>query len=600
MKTNSFPRNLALLSVLSSLSCSGSGSSGVSGCKTDGDCPGDEVCVSGVCSGGEVDSPSQLEELVFNEGVTDSSGRVVVGDVTARVVHGNTGVADVRVVSYFNGLQTDVIALPNSSYVANMVSVPFDTSVQNVNSALIARVDSEFDLIQQAARAEMVISLETIEELGNTYTALKEARGGTVIRGSRYVVEVCMTRAQVEHSVVAVPNAILDFAGQGERFGTFAGYFSSFRDMIFDVMVPQFGEYGNVEGYIVSLPQVAVAFDNPEFIADPVTKVLYGGSISFLGSQIERAGVWAIVGSCSPRDNADCSYTAGKVCGGANNDIVFQRDVCGAQYELSRCGFEEICSSGRCRSVDDEGLPACAHDDTLRDLYCAGSAVIGTNACGESVRVDDCYERRGVDNHRMTCRDGACVDRDGTVCSLQGRSCIDNRVVEVDTCGNTRDIEVCDSSANLYCVNGACSAGDVEVLDGIDNNGDGRFNEGFVGTGPLQIILDWNSAADLDLHVQVPNGCEIFYDRPACGGGRLDRDAHSNCDPLANSPPENIFWAAAPESGEFIVKVHNYKSCGTNGVVPFQVGVALDGRVTMYNGQVGPNQTVEATRINVP
>ncbi len=597
MKTTSFPQNLAFISALAAMSCSGSGSSGKPGCKTDGDCPGEEVCVSGTCSGGEAEGPSQLEQLVFEEGVTDSAGRVMLGDIAVRVVHKNAGVSNVRVVSYFNGLRSDVIAIPDSSYVANMVTVPVEVSESNASSALIMQQNSEFEMLLQAVRAETVISLETIEELGNTYTALKDARQGTVLRDSRYTVKVCMTRAEVEHSIVAVPNAILDFAGLGERVGTFAGYFSSFKGMMFEAMVPQFGEYGDVEGYVVSLPQVAVAFDAPEFISDPVTKVLYGGSISFLGSQIERAGVWSIVGSCSPGDNSDCSYTAGKVCGGVNNSIVFERDACGTQYELSRCGFEEICSSGRCRSVDDEGVPECARDSTIRDLYCASSQVIGTNACGESVHVDDCYERRDAQDHRMVCRDGHCVDRAGTVCSVQGRSCIDDRVVETDSCGNSRDIEVCDTSRNLYCVNGACSERAVEVLNGQDDDGDGQIDEGLVGTGDLQVTLFWGGVPDLDLKVRSPDGCDISFRDRECGQGVLDRDARSNCDVDALTPPENILFNT-PVSGQYIITVDHYKSCGNDGIIPFRVGLAMGGQVSMFNGQVGPNQMVEVIRFN--
>src|SRR5581483_1257465 len=46
-----------------------------------------------------------------------------------------------------------------------------------------------------------------------------------------------------------------------------------------------------------------------------------------------------------------------------------------------------------------------------------------------------------------------------------------------------------------------------------------------LGTGAVQVTLQWSSAADLDLHVVDPTGTEISYQqRNASSGGSLDVD----------------------------------------------------------------------------
>jgi hypothetical protein len=80
------------------------------------------------------------------------------------------------------------------------------------------------------------------------------------------------------------------------------------------------------------------------------------------------------------------------------------------------------------------------------------------------------------------------------------------------------------------------------------------------GTGTLQVALSWDTDSDLDLHLVEPGGFEIFFDEPQSpAGGRLDLDGNAGCDGSGNS--ENITYANAPPSGEYIVRVDHYENC---------------------------------------
>lgn len=90
------------------------------------------------------------------------------------------------------------------------------------------------------------------------------------------------------------------------------------------------------------------------------------------------------------------------------------------------------------------------------------------------------------------------------------------------------------------------------------------------GTGDVQLTLEWESDADLDLSVVEPNGEEIYHANrgPTSTGGELDVDANISCD--NDGSLENIYWpdSEAP-SGEYTVAVNGYQleaggaSCGS-------------------------------------
>jgi hypothetical protein len=113
------------------------------------------------------------------------------------------------------------------------------------------------------------------------------------------------------------------------------------------------------------------------------------------------------------------------------------------------------------------------------------------------------------------------------------------------------------------------------------------------GTGPVQVNITWNSAADVDLYVVDPHGDELFYARRrVASGGELDIDSNAAC--FADGPrAENIFWpfGVVPPRGEYTVRVNYWSSCGvpsTDYVVTIRVtgGVpqTYRGRLTGLGG----------------
>jgi hypothetical protein len=100
--------------------------------------------------------------------------------------------------------------------------------------------------------------------------------------------------------------------------------------------------------------------------------------------------------------------------------------------------------------------------------------------------------------------------------------------------------------------------------------GDGETTTTVVlGTGDVQITLEWFSNADLDLAVTDPTGEQISFSNrgPTATGGQLDVDSNIGCPEGVNSGVENIFWppGGAP-AGSYLVEVTGFSvgddTCG--------------------------------------
>ena len=86
-------------------------------------------------------------------------------------------------------------------------------------------------------------------------------------------------------------------------------------------------------------------------------------------------------------------------------------------------------------------------------------------------------------------------------------------------------------------------------------------------TGQVQVSLNWDALADVDLHVIEPSGHEIYWaDRgPSSTGGTLDLDSNAGCS-IDGKNNENIRWTTAAPNGTYTVKVDLWDGCGTNSV----------------------------------
>lgn len=95
----------------------------------------------------------------------------------------------------------------------------------------------------------------------------------------------------------------------------------------------------------------------------------------------------------------------------------------------------------------------------------------------------------------------------------------------------------------------------TEQPDTIPTNDVIRRSEEAGQTGELQVTLLWDYIADLDLHIQQPNGVELWYNnkRDPSTGGELDRD----CRPGGTGSAENAYWTTPP-AGEYVIAIDYY------------------------------------------
>jgi hypothetical protein len=98
-----------------------------------------------------------------------------------------------------------------------------------------------------------------------------------------------------------------------------------------------------------------------------------------------------------------------------------------------------------------------------------------------------------------------------------------------------------------------------------------------LGTGDVQVTLDWSGDADLDLHVIDPSGFEIYFGATTSpSGGTLDTDKIPDCGE-GGPHVENVFWpvGGAP-TGQYQAFVSNLGSC-TSGAVDFSMTIRVNG-----------------------
>lgn len=106
----------------------------------------------------------------------------------------------------------------------------------------------------------------------------------------------------------------------------------------------------------------------------------------------------------------------------------------------------------------------------------------------------------------------------------------------------------------------------------------------------LQVSLNWDAPVDLDLHLETPEGEDIYYGNTTTEmGGMLDLDSNAGCS-LDRVDNENISWGDdTPPSGEYIVRVDLWSACDYDETIPFVVTVNNRGELETFTGSFEPD-----------
>lgn len=107
----------------------------------------------------------------------------------------------------------------------------------------------------------------------------------------------------------------------------------------------------------------------------------------------------------------------------------------------------------------------------------------------------------------------------------------------------------------------------------------------------LQVSLNWDAPVDLDLHLETPDGEDIYYGNTTGeNGGMLDLDSNAGCS-LDRVDNENITWGEdTPPSGQYIVRVDLWSACEETDPITYVVTVNLRGAVSTFTGTFQPSE----------
>lgn len=133
-------------------------------------------------------------------------------------------------------------------------------------------------------------------------------------------------------------------------------------------------------------------------------------------------------------------------------------------------------------------------------------------------------------------------------------------------------------------------------------------NGGFVnvgGTGIIRGQLVWDTSADLDLHLNLPDQQQVFFANRSVtfnGGKATATLDHDNLGGTIDAPPnhrvENIAINGVPAPGSYSFFVNSFST--PNASDPFSLRVSFNGHVQVLTGNLGADQTSTPIIVQVP
>lgn len=106
--------------------------------------------------------------------------------------------------------------------------------------------------------------------------------------------------------------------------------------------------------------------------------------------------------------------------------------------------------------------------------------------------------------------------------------------------------------------------------------------------GDIQVILTWDTSADLQLLVRDPVGDSVFDDKPQINsGGILAEDGNVNCVRAEGSPVSAIYWPTGfGRPGIYEIDVWYQNACNDTSPVEFLLTVIVNGNVVMAERRI--------------
>jgi hypothetical protein len=225
--------------------------------------------------------------------------------------------------------------------------------------------------------------------------------------------------------------------------------------------------------------------------------------------------------------------------------------------------FQSILEAGTAVLVDDEGVPRvkCNCGNPLAEPTDAGD-----------IDEDDAFDESVIANPDDAWDD---FDPELVVVVSPGDQVEKFTLVDIDTGEifdrpvgtdgtDDQDPEDQDAACELLGESPTCLGlppDDEETTTTTEPEEEGTTTTVVLGTGDVQVTLEWGSNADLDLAVTEPSGERLSFGNrgPSSTGGQLDVDSNVSCPADASSGVENIFWppAQAP-SGTYTVEVNGF------------------------------------------
>ncbi len=100
-----------------------------------------------------------------------------------------------------------------------------------------------------------------------------------------------------------------------------------------------------------------------------------------------------------------------------------------------------------------------------------------------------------------------------------------------------------------------------------------------VGSGDVEVSLNWGTPTDLDLHVVEPSGEEIYYgNKTSATGGMLDLDSNAGCQ-IDGIEAEHVTWpGVTPPTGTYQVIIDPWSLCSVSPPIDYTVIVNVKGK----------------------